>query len=70
MQLGVLQTHFIVSSRATGSLSSSLNAGMIKDRYFSAGSKTEGHLTYNKLLPQESVTHQMDIERSFDLHIH
>lgn len=48
-------TYFIVSSRAPGSLCSSLNAGTIKDMYFSAGSKTEGQGTYNKHTRQASL---------------
>jgi len=39
------QAYLMVSSSAPGSLCSSLNAGIIKDIYFSAGSNIEGHGT-------------------------
>lgn len=37
----------MVSSSAPGSLCSSLNAGIIKDMYFSAGSDIDGQATFN-----------------------
>lgn len=41
-------TYSMVSCRAPGSLCSSLYAGIIKEIYFSAGSKMEGQETYVK----------------------
>lgn len=46
--------YFKVSSRAPGSLCSSLYAGTINDMYFSAGSRICGQVTYSKTAIQSN----------------
>ena len=60
-------TYFIVSSSAPGSLCSSLNAGIIKDIYFSAGSETWGQGTWNKIL-QKCQNHPKRLQTVHNIH--